>query len=472
MDVVISMLASVAVAVFPVLFLFFQNAEEAHISDVAMPLLIFAGLAVLLFLIIFLITRNAYKAGLCAIPFLLVLLNFKPLESMVRGLVPSLRYWHTLPIFIFILLHLMWLLWKKLPDDIAGLITPILCAVFCGLLLLNGILAIPTIWGRISAERESAQQSTGATEAINETMPNIYFFLFDEYSSVPFMQKYYNYDNSPFTDWLSEQKFSVSHTSHNESIMTDTIMTNVVNLDYVVDNTWPAYEKKNLRVNGKLFALLRENGYTISAASGADFYGLPTVDGTAQTSVATTAEGDTLAELLYTNTAAYPLIIKSVDHIHKSVEIVLDFCKSAKSNQMLMCHLNIPHEPFIYDENGNIRGSATNDWGHKEHYKKQYIYATKLMKEMVGAILKNDPDSIVILQSDHGARASTSSELFMRVFSLEDMSNCFNAVYYRGEAIDIEGLSGVNTVRTILNRLLDMDFAIINVPEDTFQYRS
>ena len=44
------------------------------------------------------------------------------------------------------------------------------------------------------------------------------------------MKKYYNYDNSAFTDYLEEIGFNVSYTSHNDSIETANT-TNLVNLN-------------------------------------------------------------------------------------------------------------------------------------------------------------------------------------------------------------------------------------------------
>ena len=84
------------------------------------------------------------------------------------------------------------------------------------------------------------------------------------------------------------------------------------------------------------------------------------------------------------------------------------------------------------------------------------------MVEIADSITKNDPDAIVWILSDHGARASTDSE--HPGFPYEDMTNFFNAVYYQGEKLDIEGLSGVNTFRLILNKLLKTNYEAIRLP--------
>lgn len=57
--------------------------------------------------------------------------------------------------------------------------------------------------------------------------------------------------------------FNVSETSINESIATTAILTNLANVDYLVDNKTPSGEKEVLRKNGKLFSTLRECGYEV-----------------------------------------------------------------------------------------------------------------------------------------------------------------------------------------------------------------
>lgn len=71
------------------------------------------------------------------------------------------------------------------------------CAVFCGLITINGVLATSGIIARRQVEAET---NALVTEVIDtgETMPNIYMLLFDEYSTTPVMEKYFSYDNSAF----------------------------------------------------------------------------------------------------------------------------------------------------------------------------------------------------------------------------------------------------------------------------------
>lgn len=45
------------------------------------------------------------------------------------------------------------------------------------------------------------------------------------------------------------------------------------------------------------------------------------------------------------------------------------------------------------------------------------------------------------------------------------MRNILNAVYYQNTTVDIEGLSGINTLRTVLNTLLGLDLPALDPSE-------
>ena len=61
-------------------------------------------------------------------------------------------------------------------------------------------------------------------------------------------------------------------------------------------------------------------------------------------------------------------------------------------------------------------------------------------------------------------------DLFTKVYKLEDMNNHFNAVYYRGEQLDIAGLSGVNTWRLLASKLFGINLDEVEVPVDENNY--
>jgi len=470
-----ALLSVLAIASYPALFLYFQNADEARFSEIALPLFVFITIGTILYTITYIVVKSTSKAAIISNLFIFVLLNYSLLENGIVKIFPTLRYWHVFPIFVYIIFHFAGFIYKKFSEEISNTTVIVLSIVFCGLIFLNGIIAAPSIIKKNSFGKAVEQKDLNLIDSKDRSQPNLYYLLLDEYSSINFMKKYYNYDNSTFAEFLETAGFNVSYTSHNESIITTTIVTNYMNLDYVVSNYNSEAEKEYLRHNSLLFKLLRENGYSITGIGDAHFFGLENAAKDIKKHYALTIKGETLKEILWKNTVVYPFINNSYSESAKNILDAVEYIKNLKypsnSSQFVLFYIKPSHPPFLFDENGNMLKSGFTNWTDKKFYLGTYIYTTKVIKDVVKSILISDPDSIIIIQSDHSARASSDLNLFMEIFGLEDMNNFFNAVYFRGEHFDINGLSGVNTWRKVIGDLFSKNYEEVEVPIDEFKYK-
>lgn len=462
------MIATALVAVFPPLFLYFQNAGEAHFREVSTVLIAFLSAGLVLYGLCFLATRSAAKAGIIASLFLLLFLNYAPIEGIVQKAIPSLRYWHIAPIFLALLLHAAWFIKQKLPEELAGIIVSVLALVFGVLILLNGMMAAPAIINRTSAEREARRQAEAAPKMEAETMPNFYFILFDEFSTIPFMQKYFDYDNSALLGKLRDLGFNISQTGHNDSYLTAVVTANLFQLDYIAEPDENAETLFMLRSDNKVFPLLRNAGYSVISSANAEFYGLPDAKSGSTTGTAKTASGEDIKTLVLSNTVLYPLLSFQNNYSERAGKLLkeLEYMKDPthfSNNEFILAHIELPHEPFLFNADGSLVKELRNghNWKEPAPYLNQYCYASDEMYDIAKTIIKNDPNSIVWLLSDHSARAPSDPDLFKKKFPPEDMTNFFSAVYYEGQMLDIEGLSGVNTFRLILNELLGTSFEML-----------
>ena len=475
---IFSTFAVLAVSIFPVIFLYTYNADEVNFSEAVMPTLLFLATGIVLYIVGVLFTKSSLKGAIISILSMLLLTNFALLEKGVKMFLPSLKYWHTLPIFVFILLHIIYFIHKKITSEMLYNLNKIIFFVFCGLILMNFAMAGPNIVNKVSQEKIAQQKTSfeSRKQNSNESKPNIYLLIFDEYASFDMIKKYYNYDNSKLESFLEKKGFTVSNTSCNETILTSIVTTNLVNLDYIVNNTTTEPEIRTQRQNPKLFSLLRDQGYHIQGVGEASQYGLESPVNSVE-SGSKTIGGETFNDILLLRTVIYPfvhpssayakMITDSIDYVGRKDNI------PTEGGQFTLMHVLTPHTPFAFDENGNPTSPEYyEDWKDKQYYLGQYIYTTKLMMQLVGAIVEYDPDSIIILQSDHGARAATKQGLLMGLFQPEDMRGILNAVYYKGEPIpEIEGQSGVNTIRIVLDKLFGIDLGLVEVPEDDYNYK-
>lgn len=468
-----------AVSIFPVAFLFSRNANEVNFSDVV-PALLFFGCVGIIFLLIFgLMFRSADKAAITAVLFALLFVNFTHIETIILFLSPKLKYWHTVSIILLIGLHVVYLIWRFVPNRIAKDISHIVTIVFGVLIIINIVASVPQLVNKIQAEQRLTHESEETrTEALsNSENPNIYVFIFDEYANFTQMEQGYSYDNAPLRDFFAENNFNVSYDSHNESIYTATILTNFVNLDYVVTNNDSESDREVVRRQGALFSLMRGYGYDVQILEAGTFFTMESPARTRVVDSAMTSGGENFYDICMEMTVFYPFHssdhAESVDGIHNVVEYVCEMEKP-QSNTFTLTYLLFPHVPFLVDEDGNhIPTGQSLNMRDDKYYLGQYIYATKLMIQMLESVLSKDPGAVIMVCSDHGIRATTDPELFLEgKFSYELTSNPLMAVYFQGKPLpEIENQSGINTMRIILNSLLDADLDILEVPKDTYKYK-
>ena len=476
-SLLLSILSVLAVSLYPAVFLYTQNAAEASLSDIASPALYFACGGLGIFALLWLFTRKHKHAAIATCITMLALLNYSSIESLMCMISDELRYWHCLTILIVLLVHIIVLIAKKLNDEWAGYVNGILAGVFSLLIVMNSAMAVPSIMNKMEAERELAAQRAAMQaqqKESDEYLPNIYFIILDEYSGYNTLKKIYGYDNDPFLTQLESLGFTVSRDSYNETYDTLYVTANLVNLSYDAKyGITTGAELDSMRQHGTMFQILSEHGYQFrGVGSDSYMYGLERADMAEQEdSNAKTLNGETIETLLYLNTCLYPFYSSATSASgQQDILISFDYLSDPEnipqSSTFTMMHVVFPHQPFIFDANGSpVAYENSFNWGDKSFYLNQLLYCNDLTEDLVTALVANDPNAIIILQSDHGARASGDPDLFMKLIPVEDMKNVLNAVYLSGESFEImQGHSGVNTLRLLMNELFGCNFNTLEVP--------
>ncbi len=458
MSTIVSVLTVIFTSGFQAVFLYCQNADEAGVDEVMPALINYVFIGLTLMLVFLVITRSISKAAISASIMALLLTNFALIEKVLKLALPGLRYWHTAPIIIVIGLHLVFLFCHFTKEQLAEDVANVVCLVFAALIVVNLTLSVPQILGHYRAQKvidAARQEEKKIAEGVGD-QPNIYYFMFDEYANFNQAKEIFNYDNNSLKEFLNKYNFSISYESYNESVVSSTIQTNIVNLNYIVTDDTSESEKEVFRKKGHLFDLMREHGYEVEIYEASSFYGgcLPQSDVVDQ---AVTMGGESLYDILMSKTIIYPFTqSNSANGLSKILQIVNYFSNQdciPKNATFTLIYLNFPHPPYIADENGNaISGS---NYLNPNFYIGQYKYSTKLMMQMLDNIIGNDPSSIIILQSDHSMRSYK-----------QYINNPLNTLYWGGkEGPEIEGLSSVNTMRAILNALWNDNYEMLNVPE-------
>ncbi len=124
----------------------------------------------------------------------------------------------------------------------------------------------------------------------------------------------------------------------------------------------------------------------------------------------------------------------------------------------LFNYIRQPHVPFMFDKYGKaLPTNVKYWWKNPNYYLGQLKFITTHMMHVIDILLETDPDCVIIIQSDHGIRYRQLVFDTPAEKDEKDQYYVLNFVYYRGQKLDIEGLSPVNTYRTVLTKLgLDM----------------
>lgn len=448
------------------IFLYLSNISEISVGDFWRTSISLCMVGIGIFGISWIAVRVIGNALFITVLFNIVFSNYVLIETVLKKLVPFFRFWHIIA-FIIVGWGILCLLLRKKEKSIINDINIVLGIVLIGLVVIN---IVPNVGNIIEKCNNSEAQDDAQNEEFspiyqNEETRNVYYLVFDEYSTNSFMEKYYNYDNSEFTDWLEEKGFKVSYSSHSDTYDTKIIMTNNVNLDYITTSATFGEEEQKARQNSKLFGIFRQNGYGVKYIGEDGLYGEVSVTRKENENIkgGVTNEGFSYKDLVLKNTPLYIWITSNnldarVAELNEYMDYLLDPQNISLGKTLTMMHILLPHASFVFDSDGNaVNAIHLNEWEDGKYYKDQFIFTTKKMKRIVENIISNDKDAIILLTSDHSARNMSKIED-------SDKSQCFVALYDTSIQADIEGESVVNLLRMIVNHLFDMNFELLERP--------
>lgn len=472
----LALLSLVLVCLYPCLFQFAGNAPESELVDAALFFGIFFGLGVVVLAAAYLLLRQWGAAGLLADVAMLMIINGGLLTGALSAWGIRARY--PLAAMLVLLILLLVLLKRK----------GWRCQVPCVLLaLVFGVLSLVSLgMGAPELLRELRQNASRAPARSTEALrrqggPNVYYYIYDEYGGPENLRYFYDYDSGGFYQELQQRGFQCSSDSYNtESCATVQLIPDLYDLSYEATPYFQSGDGKEPR----LYGLFRDMGYQVNLINHYDFLD---TDGT--TVLTQNQHSDSIAVYLYQNSllkVAYPLFEKlpQLQQLKETVAMALDALDcmedawkyTAGKPTLTLGYVSLPHSYFLFDQAGNVQPqSEWRNWQDPEYYLGQLEYTNRRILGAVDSILAHDPGAVIILQSDHGARLGYHlKELYDAPYDAETetiyQQNILNCVYWGGEELDISGLSGVNTLRTILNATYGTEYELLPQPTGFVSY--
>ena len=475
------------VALLPAFFVlhgYASNSQYIKFNNI-LPLLaaLLAGTC-LLFIILSLLLRDARKAGLMVLYCMGFFLFFGAIYDFLKAWSPWKFLWKysvLLAGFVLVGIFLFFFI-RRSKSDMSK------ATYFCNLLFLIFIgLDLIKLTGNLwTGKKDGAAVAAGTLIIPAEIQkPDIYFLLFDEYSSSKCLKENYGLDNSSLDSFLIVQGFHLLPESRSNYSETDFSMASCLNMDYL---HWlkPGTEirrEHNLRSfedirNNEVVRSLESNGYQIVNQSMFDLKHYPAPVSQRWFSIDTRliTEETLLGRLCHEFSwflNRYALLRRILPVTSYEEQLLNnDRCLAGVlaastiktgNPRFIYGHFLLPHFPYYKNKHGDILPDSVVNGVMQEKldplpYYLDYIqYANIEVKKLIAGIRANNPEAVIIFMSDHGYRWNVPAAEISSVFRNQ------NAVYFPsmqyGQFYD--SITNVNQFRIIFNSLFNAKYPLM-----------
>jgi len=340
----------------------------------------------------------------------------------------------------------------------------------------------------VQASADAAEMPVILKPEDPDALPDVYFIVLDTYTRSDALLNDFNYDNSAFLDGMRQMGFFVADCSRSNYAYTQGTITAALNLDYLPELT-PRLEQLGLApsdiwiflkqslVRQQLEAIgyrtvAFETGYEWSRLADADTYlgiandsmALQQLNPFEAMFIKTTALlilTDSQSKLLATQ--FYDVNFPHNDHIDRQRFILdqLPRVASLPGAKFVFVHLLIPHVPYVFGPDGEIRTDSAFFAGEsaapldEQHLIEGYTGEVEYLNMQLLPIFQEILDTsamppIIIVMGDHGLRE-------------ENRLQILNAYYLPGNGADrlYSNISPVNSFRVVFDTNFGTDYGLL-----------
>lgn len=430
--------------------------------------------------IAWLLTRSRMKAGVLALIMLIIFYYFPEWKDYLRAKLGD-NFWQGysfwLPVIIIVIAAGAILL-RRSKSNFGRVYLFINAALI--LFIVYDLANIA--WVEATGQQEGSKQvSPIADNCDNCEKPDIYFLIFDSYTSSAFLKEKFGFANAVFDSALERKGFRIVRNSRSNYNLTPFSLASIFQQDFLpgVDTTRLYFLKKYMpgvkRVyENSLFPALHRMGYDIYNHSIFDVRSFPTSVPTFDMwDLESIYQQHNLVKRLGTDIGYHFPIWKNLlggdpflyandrnrhdsialRHIHATIQ------QQTQQPKFVYGHLFVPHSPYTFDSAGNKFPMLFNLSPEEEMkaYVQQIGYVNGLMTGLVDDILTHSKKPVaIIIQGDHGYR------FFDTTHKQWEFPN-FNAFYFsnRDYSRINDTTSSVNTFRIVGNTFFRQELPLL-----------
>ncbi len=469
--------------------LYSVNAGIVPWSDVVAPSLALLGISLLLWFSTFKILKDQVRAAAVTSAFLICFFSHTAaLELIFRRAAQNISDLDSaLLVGSWVLVALAVIVgagWKGKHNQYVNQFLNIGSCVIVALVLFS---IGSTTFKRISFRPLQQGTLANATAKMPEERPDVFYIILDGYGSNSTLKQLYSFDNKSFLLSLKERGFYVADDAKSNFCETEISLASSLNLvgieglprpqnntsldrmflDKMVDQSMAA---KVFRGYGYNYYAIT-TGFPSLAFESADFV----LEDSGKFSLFLDA---LLAKtpIRYSTQGLQSGLDRRRDQLGSGFESLKQLAKKGSSPRFIVCHILAPHPPFAFGPNGeSVRQKIPfglwdgnhymemggNLDGYRSGYIGQLQYVNRRILESVDSIKSASPDSIIILQGDHGPKSETDQndlkktnlgELFGILYAVRGPEKVQKRLY--------SSITPINTFRIVLSELFGLNLKL------------
>lgn len=481
--------------IYPVIALWNFNKSQVYPLDITQSLLITIIFVTLVWNLVWITTRSTIRASVGASLLFVLFFSYGHVYNLINEIeIFGLSIGFVKLAFVYALLFVITFVVVAKVTSLPRSTVLILNGIFAILVVANIVQIINYEINRTKNRQQPSvnQASYPQRVGFEEELPDIYYIILDAYSRQDILQELMGYDNSKFIEALRERDFYVANCANSNYDITVRSITSSLNFAYLDKEGNPIDENGELlpftMANNRIRSYLKDFGYLFVTSRGfssendinnPDIYlnvadDLEMKDDIAKTQFTRMYLETTLTriffEYYYMNPVRNNILpqwllladindesLKYARYWYYQTRFVLDNLETfprKEGNFLIYAHINAPHGPYVFDQNGDFRNILNPD-DNVPYYKEMVIYINDRIIEVIDTIIADsNVPPIIILQADHGAHVITTGT---------DKYKILNAYYLPGvqSSVLYETITPVNTFRLVLREYFDQDIDLI-----------